>query len=318
MRYTAECVNYKIRENRFADLIAASEEKHKLQFENLVRMITESHRFSLNRNITDAVLITGPSSSGKTTASKLLAAYLTEFGFNTILISFDDYYHDLSHIRELQGKHSEESVENLDLECPEAFDIAFFRQQMGEFLSGNEITLPVYDFLRKKRIQGRTITPTDKDVIIIEGIHALNPLLTEGVNFSKTFKVYICPFDVYSVFGSDVCLRPQNIRFMRRSVRDRIDRNSSLDRTLRMWPSVRAGEERYIKPMKIHADYFFNSSLEYEICLLKHRFMKLLADSDGETQEKFRDLFPLEILEQFESVPEAEIPEDSIFREFYK
>ena len=145
-------------------MIAASEGKHKLQFENLVRMITESHSRSLNRNITDAVLITGPSSSGKTTTSRLLAAYLEEYGFHSILISFDDYYHDLAYIRQSQGKEPDEAVENLDLECPEAFDIPFFRQQMGEFLSGNPITLPVYDFLKKKRSAGKTITPTDKDV----------------------------------------------------------------------------------------------------------------------------------------------------------
>ena len=318
MRYTAERVNYNIREGRFDELIAASEGKHKLQFENLVRMITESHSRSLNRNITDAVLITGPSSSGKTTTSRLLAAYLEEYGFHSILISFDDYYHDLAYIRQLQGKEPDEAVENLDLECPEAFDIPFFRQQMGEFLSGNPITLPVYDFLKKKRSAGKTITPTDKDVIIIEGIHALNPLLTDGVNFSKMFRVYICPFDVYSVYGSDGCIRPQDIRFMRRSVRDRVDRNSTLDRTMAMWPSVRAGEERYIKPMKIHADYFFNSSLEYEICLLKYRFMKMLDELDEETRQNFAQTFPLDILAQFDSVAEAEIPEGSIFREFYK
>lgn len=318
MRYTAERVNYSVKENRFDDLIAASEGKHKLQFENLVRMITESHGRSLNRNITDAVLITGPSSSGKTTTSKLLAGYLEDYGFNTILISFDDYYHDLEYIRKLQGKAPDEDVENLDLECPEAFDIGFFRQQMGEFLSGNPITLPVYDFIQKKRVPGKTITPTDKDVIIIEGIHALNPLLTDGVNFSKMFKVYICPFDVYGVYGSSECIRPQDIRFMRRSVRDRVDRNSSLDRTMGMWSSVRAGEERYIKPMKVYADYFFNSSLEYEICLLKYRFMKMLEELEPETQKNFAQDFPLHILEQFESVAEAEIPEGSIFREFYK
>lgn len=318
MKYTSERINKVVADNRYNDLIAASEARHTMQFENLVRMIVESHKHSLDKNITDAVLITGPSSSGKTTTSKLLSAYLKEEGFNSIIVSFDDYYHNLNTICKMQNKPEGTPAEELDLECPEAFDIKFFKKQMNEFLSGKEIILPVYDFLQKKRIPGKKITPTDRDVIILEGIHALNPVLTEGVNFSKTFKVYICPFDVYSAEGVKGIMKPADVRFMRRSVRDRVDRGADLGRTMSMWSSVRDGEEKYIKPMKVYADFFFNSSLEYEICLLKYRFMKMVRELDGENLELLKTGFPLDILDEFPEVAEADIPDISIFREFYK
>lgn len=318
MRYSSEQINKMIDDNSYQELINASEAKHILQFENLVRMITESHRHSLNKNITDAVLITGPSSSGKTTTARLLSAMLEEQGFHVILISFDDYYYNTDFIRHLQNKPADAPMEELDLECPEAFDIAYFKAQMEAFLSGASITLPRFDFMTKKRMPGRTIVPSDRDVIILEGIHALNPIVTENVKFSKTFKVYICPFDTYSSPKFKGLIKPQDIRFMRRSVRDHSDRNSDLMKTLSMWPSVRAGEEKYIKPMKAYADFFFNSSLEYEICLLKYRFMKMVKDLDADKTAALRERFPLDILETFCEIENADVPEGSIFREFYK
>lgn len=318
MRYSSERINKVVADDRYQELINASEARHILQFENLVRMITESHRHSLNKNITDAVLITGPSSSGKTTTSKLVAAMLEEQGFHVILVSFDDYYYDTDHIRKLQGKPADAPMEELDLECPEAFDIAYFKEQMGTFLSGETVTLPVFDFLSKKRVPGRTVTPSDRDVILLEGIHALNPVVTAGVPFSKMFKVYICPFDTYSAPGVKSIIKPQDVRFMRRSVRDQVDRNSDLMKTLSMWPSVRAGEEKYIKPMKAYADFFFNSSLEYEICLLKYRFMKMVKALEPSQLEELKVHFPLDVLESFCEIEQADVPEGSIFREFYK
>ena len=318
MKYWAERINKIVENNNYPYLVSASESRHTMQFENLVRMIVESHKHSLDKNITDAVLITGPSSSGKTTTSKLLSAYLKEEGFNVIIVSFDDFYYDMTKICQLQNKPEDTNVEDLDLECPEAFDIVYFKELMNEFLSGKEIVLPKYDFLLKKRVPGKKITPTDRDVIIVEGIHALNPMLTDGVNFSKTFKVYICPFDNYSAEGIEGTIRPENIRFMRRSVRDNVDRGSDLSKTMGMWPSVREGEDKYIKPMKQYADFFFNSSLEYEICLLKPRFIKMVEELPKDNLIELKSFFPLGILMAFKDVNEAIVPEISIFREFYK
>ncbi len=318
MNYSSEHLNRIVKDNKFKDLIELSEARHIMQFENLVRMIVESHRHSLEKNITDAVLITGPSSSGKTTTSRLLSSYLKNEGFNTILVSFDDYYHDLDDICKMQNKPLGTKADQLDLECPEAFDIEYFKNQMNDFLRGKEITLPRYDFLDKKRKDGNRIVPTDRDVIIVEGIHALNPILTDGVNFSKLFKVYICPFDNYFVPGREGLIYPKDIRFMRRSIRDRVDRGSSLINTMNMWQSVRNGEETYIKPMKKFADFFFNSSLEYEICLLKYRFTEMLNEIDKNELLELNKMFPFELLKHFPDVANALIPETSIFREFYK
>ena len=113
-------------------------------------------------------------------------------------------------------------------------------------------------------------------------------------------------------------MKPQDVRFMRRSVRDRADRNADIIKTMNMWPSVRAGEEKYIKTMKIYADYFFNSSLEYEICLLKYRFMKMVNQLDDRQKQRLALEFPLDVLEAFPEIEEAAVPEGSIFREFYK
>ena len=318
MKYWAERINKIVEDNKYDDLIAASESRHIMQFENLVRMIVESHKHSLNKNITDAVLITGPSSSGKTTTSKLLSAYLKDDGFNVIMVSFDDFYHDMNTICKLQNRAPDTPTEELDLECPEAFDILYFKELMNEFLNGNEVVLPKYDFIQKKRVQGKKIVPTDRDVIIVEGIHALNPLLTEGVNFSKTFKVYICPFDFYGAEGVTGNIRPENVRLMRRSVRDRVDRGADLSKTMFMWASVREGEEKYIKPMKQYADFFFNSSLEYEICLLKPRFINMVQELDKDDLISLKSMFPLGVLQEYTDVEIADIPEMSIFREFYK
>ena len=319
MLYTADRINKIVREGRFNDLVENCEYKHILQYENLTRMINESHKLSLNTYLTDAVLITGPSSSGKTTFSRRLARELKERGYNPILISFDNYYHDHETIWEMQGLPYGTPAEEMDLETPDAFDIAYFRQQMNEFLSGKTVTLPEYDFLTKKRTDGVTITPTFNDIIIVEGIHGLNPLLTEGVAFHRVFRVYVCPFDVYTAGNTDgSVIIPQHIRLMRRTMRDYAERGAHISRTFGMWPKVREGEELYIKPMKKYADFFFNSAFEYEICLLKYRFTRLLDMLDDGMRSMIDELIPFDVLDAFTEVHEAVIPENSLFKEFYK
>jgi len=141
--------------------------------------------------------------------------------------------------------------------------------------------------------------------------------LTEGLEFARTIGVYICPFDSYSIPGKGE-ITSREIRLMRRSLRDHVHRNSSIMDTLEMWPSVRAGEERYIKPMKQYADFFFNSSFEYEICILKARIEEAIHHLSDEELLKLKQYLPLELLSEFHSCPEANIPEESIFNEFYR
>ncbi len=294
-------------------LIQVAESRHTLQFEQLRRLINFSCTRTIGNHLTAAVLVTGPSSSGKTTFSNRLDRLMEEDGFHCTVISIDDYYLPREEIRRRQPDAAKP-----DYECLEAFDVAFFQEQMRAFLSGETIHLPRYDFKIGDRVDsGITLAPTEKDLLIIEGIHAMNPKLTEGLEFARTIGVYICPFDSYSIPGKGE-ITSREIRLMRRSLRDFVHRNSSIMQTLEMWPSVRAGEERYIKPMKQYADFFFNSSFEYEICILKARIEEAIKSLTPEERHKLEQYLPLELLSVFHSCKEINIPEDSIFNEFYR
>lgn len=321
MLYSAEHVNRYIRENRFDELIAFSEARHQLQFEMLFNEIHVADMDCANDFHTDVVMVTGPSSSGKTTFSNLLARYLTEDGYNCTVVSIDDYYLNRETImkRQLANGRVPAHEHDFDYETLDAFDVPFFKKQMRAYLRGEEITLPSYNFTTGKREIGtQKLISTKKDMIIVEGIHALNPELIRGVDFSHVFKVYICPFDSYTdKADGEVLLLPRQIRFMRRAIRDHVKRGSSLLNTMGMWPSVRNGEEKYIKPVKKYADFFFNSSFEYEIAFLKAGIGRLYERLTLEEKEEFEKFIPAVTLRPFLPKQDFEIPADSIFNEFF-
>lgn len=178
MNYSAESINKYIYDGKFDELIEISEKRHKDQFKELQSMIREANKNVISDQVTEAVLITGPSSSGKTTFAHLVADMLKEDDYECTVISFDNYYKDREEIHEMQKAKgfipSEES--DYDYETLDAFDVDFFRKQMNEYLSGKEIVLPKYDFKLGKRVPGDVVLyPAKKDMLIIEGIHALNP-----------------------------------------------------------------------------------------------------------------------------------------------
>ncbi|MBO4327049.1 MAG: hypothetical protein J5950_07240, partial [Clostridia bacterium] len=196
MFYKAQHVN-KYASGDIDELIYFAEARTKLQFEML---LSEIHVADVNchESITDLVLVTGPSSSGKTTFSKLLSSKLTDDGYNCTVISLDNYYHDRSFLEAeaiKAGKQPRDKMD-LDFECIEAFNVERFKNDMNSFIAGNSVNMPEYDFNIGKSVdKGNTITPTDKDMIIVEGIQSLNPVLIEGIDFHRVFRVYICPFD---------------------------------------------------------------------------------------------------------------------------
>lgn len=313
MKFYPQDINEYFANGQMDRLIQVAESRHTLQFEQLRRLISFSCTSTLRSHLTAAVLVTGPSSSGKTTFSKRLCNLMEQDGFHCTVISIDDYYLSREEIRSRQP-----DAVKPDYEILEAFDVAYFQQQMNAFLAGQAIRLPRYDFKLGHRVDsGITLVPTEKDLLIVEGIHAMNPKLTEGLSFARTIGVYICPFDSYVVPGSGE-ITSREIRLMRRSLRDHVHRNSSIMETLDMWPSVRAGEERYIKPMKQYADFFFNSSFEYEICILKTRIEKAIRELNEEECARLGQYLPLELLSAFHSCENANIPEESIFNEFYR
>ena len=313
MKFYPQDINEYFANGQVDRLIQVAESRHTLQFEQLRRLITFSCTKTLGNHLTAAVLVTGPSSSGKTTFSKRLCRLMEREGFHCTVISIDDYYLSRQEIQRRQPDAVKPDYERL-----EAFDVAFFQEQMAAFLKGDAIHLPRYDFKIGDRVDsGITLEPTEKDLLIIEGIHAMNPKLTEGLAFARTIGVYICPFDSYLIPGQGE-ITSREIRLMRRSLRDYVHRNSSIMQTLEMWPSVRAGEERYIKPMKKYADFFFNSSFEYEICILKTRIEKAIHELTEEERNQLSQYLPLELLNAFHSCENANIPEESIFNEFYR
>ncbi len=320
MNYSAERINNYIRENRFGELIEISEQRHRKQFEELREMIRNANKDVQHEKVTEAVLITGPSSSGKTTFAHLVAEMLSEDGYDCTVISFDNYYKDRAEIQKMHLESGFVPTEenDYDYETLDAFDVEFFKKQMNEYLAGNKIVLPKYDFTTGTRVPGDIVLkPTEKDMLIIEGIHALNPALRTGVDFMFSFNVYICPFDFFGADQNEQVIRPQELRFMRRAVRDSVKRGATLRRTMEMWPNVRRGEEKFIKPMKAYTDFFFNSSLEYEIAYLKKKIFEMRDELDEEGKQMLEKFVPVRTLEYFDGIDGFEIPDKSIFNEFY-
>ncbi len=321
MFYKAQHVN-KYVSGEIDELIGFAEARNTLQFEML---LNEIHVADINchESITDLVLVTGPSSSGKTTFSNLLADKLTDDGYKCTVISLDNYYHDRDHLikEAIKAGRKPKNKMDIDFECIEAFNVERFKTDMNTFIAGEPVRMPEYDFNTGKSLESDVVlTPTEKDMIIVEGIQSLNPQLIEGIDFHRVFRVYICPFDYYqgSYHGETVSINPKQIRFMRRAIRDKAHRNSPLSLTISMWSGVREGEEKYIKPMKQYADFFFNSSFEYEIAYLKYKIMPLYEELSDEEKLKFTRIISPDSLAPFKTIEKLNLPSDSIFREFYQ
>lgn len=318
MNYAAEKINAYIESGRLEELIEVSEERHDVQYEQLIRLVEASH--PKKSDFTGAIFITGPSSSGKTTGAKRIGKMLQAAGYCAPVISIDDYYRSREEIRriEIGAGTVPEDAENLDYETVDAFDVPFFRDQMRAFLAGEEIALPRYDFLRGERTDsGRRIGRTGNDVLIVEGIQAMNPVLSGNLGFGKSIHLYICPFDIFCADGGEKVVTTQQLRFMRRCIRDIAQRGADAEETLGMWGAVRAGEEKYIKPMKKFADFFFNSTLEYEIVFYRKRMFEIVQELPEEIASRLAETAGLDALRYFLPQDAFQVPEGSIFREFY-
>lgn len=258
-----------------------------------------------------AVMLAGPSSSGKTTSANRLATQLRVHGKKPILMSLDDYYIDRDKIAPgPDGK--------LDLEHINTIDTDLFRRHLKELLMGQEIELPTFDFITgRRKWNGHKMQLQPETVIIVEGLHALNPvLLPDDLDPGLVFKFYVSALlplnlDDHNRIPSSL------LRLMRRTVRDLESRGSSVERTMSMWDSVRRGEHRWIFPFQEKADVIFNTSTVYELAVLKrHIYPLLTAVSPEETcYEQVRSL--VKILNYvLEADVDDEIPPTSLVREF--
>lgn len=255
------------------------------------------------------VLIAGPSSSGKTTFSHRLSIQLRTYGMNPHPIALDDYFVN----REDTPK---DENGNYNFECLEAIDIKKFNEDMNKLLTGESVELPQFNFKTGKReYHGNVKKLGPEDILVIEGIHGLNPATTFSMPDESKFKVYISALTSLNIDEHNR-IPTTDGRLLRRMVRDARTRGTSAQGTIKMWPSVRRGEEAYIFPFQEGADEMFNSVLIYELAVLKQYAEPLLFGIKKGEAEYYEAKRLLKFLEYFQGIDSQNVPANSICREF--
>ena len=256
------------------------------------------------------ILIAGPSSSGKTTFAQRLCTQLRVNGLKPIYLGTDDYFVDREFVsKDAKGEYTFEDLE--------AVDVALFNDHMNRLLAGEEVDVPIYDFITGKKEFGKRLTKISADQpIVIEGIHGLNEKLTEEISAEAKFKIYISPLTQINIDEHNR-IPTTDARLLRRIVRDSQFRNYPAQRTIKMWKKVREGEDKNIFPYNGEADVLFNSVHLYELAVLKKYAQPLLSDIGAEEPEYTEATRLLKFLRLFETVgDDSSIANNSILREF--
>lgn len=291
-----EKINREASENVYR-LIDRGEERYLDQVRDIAKEI------KLNEK--KIVLVSGPSSAGKTTTSEKIFNELKNMGVNSLVLNMDEFFFDIDSVPLREDGFA-------DIESMIAVDVATIRKCLGEILTKGETFTPQYDFFTHKRKKEWILRKFAKhEVIIMEGIHALNPKIIEGLELDKIYKVYVhCSTDF--IFKKKKLFHARQLRLLRRIVRDERDRSVPVDETLNLWSEVCKGEDRNIRPFKETADYMLNSTHSYEPLLYK--------DLLSERFEKLKQLPEIEVfLEKFKlcaTIPKRFVPKDSLLREF--
>ena len=286
-------------------MIKIAEAFHERKFAEVADAIQEAHR---TRGVR-MVLISGPSSSGKTTSAKRLGLQLGVLGLRPVMISLDDYFVE-------REKTPRDENGQYDYEALEAIDLELFNDHLHRLLQGQSVDIPRYDFITGRRTQHDTpLTLDERSILIIEGIHGLNPRLTPSVPDAVKFKIYISCFTSVAMDNLSRIATTDN-RLLRRLTRDYRQRGADALQTLSRWASVRRGEERHIFPYQENADVMFNSSLFYEISVLRPFAEKILREVPDTVPEFDEARRMLKFLDNFIPIPSDEIPPTSILREF--
>lgn len=302
MNNRIEYINELARDNPQA-LVARAE----LRYRNIVNNIAERALDEPGRKI---VMLSGPSSSGKTTTARRLADTFTSLGMDTHVISLDDFYLN----REQIPGYGEG---NPDYETVEALDLPYLSETLQSLMSGAETDMPSFDFTVGRRSDKyNTLTLDKNDAVIVEGLHALNPVIASGLDTHRVMKIYInVSSRIYDNKGK-IILNRRNIRFVRRMIRDYNFRASSVNNTFQLWDNVLRGEELYLFPYKDFADFRINSIHLCEPCLFRDTAIELLesAELDDEFQSDARRL--INSLKKFQPLSSELVPKDSLLREF--
>lgn len=282
-----------------AAFIRETDEAYRAQLTRIAEHICVCHE---QRPI---VLISGPSGSGKTTTARMLERILDRMGVESHTLSMDNYFLSLTEeeIRLVdEGK--------LDLESPARVDADLLHRQLAAMVRGETVALPVYDFVNSRRVDsGKTLTRGKNEIVILEGIHALNPDVVRLPDENMT-KLYISVRT--RVTCDDITLHPSKIRLLRRMLRDRVGRGRRPEETLSLFAAVQRGEARYIMPYKHRADFDIDTFIAYELGVYKKAFMENLAHLHDDPE-----MDPvLSVLEHAEEIDESLVPRESLIREF--
>lgn len=296
-------LNQYIMNGEISDYIKVAEALHEKKVAAIADMIT--HRHFTPR----VILIAGPSSSGKTTFSKRLAIQLRVNGFKPLAISLDDYFVD-------REKTPKDENGDYDFEVLEAINYELFQSHLNDLLSGKEIELPKFDFKTgRSSPSGRKLLLEDDQLIIVEGIHGINPKLTDSVDQKHKFKIYISPLTQLNLHRHDR-VPSSDTRVLRRIVRDSLFRGYRAHDTLKQWKSVRAGENKNIFPFQESADVIFNSALFYELSVLKLFAERELLRVPREHFMYAESQRLLKFLSYFLPLESEVAPRNSILKEF--
>ncbi|AIO18889.1 Uridine kinase [Candidatus Izimaplasma bacterium HR1] len=294
-------LNRHVEKDSVVDFVHMCEAKHNAMLTEIGDLIKDNDDIRL-------IAIAGPSSSGKTTFSNRLRIELMTRGLKPVTISLDDYYLNREDIpTDKNGK--------VDLEHINTLDIELFNQNMTDLIKGIEVEMPVFDFTTKRRGGYRKLKVGTDNPIIIEGIHALNDKLTSSIPHEQTFKIYISP-QLQMNLDDHNPISITNVRLLRRIVRDKQFRNASALRTIGMWESVRAGEFKWIYPNQEHADYVYNSGLQYELSVLKKYALPTLKEIANDSEFYITANRLIKFLKYFVDIPDEHVPCNSLLREF--
>jgi len=295
-------INAKSKSDEVSNLIMLAEALQEKKVIKITEMITEHKELKI-------ILISGPSSSGKTTFSKRLALQLNLAGIKPVNISLDDYYVD-------REKSPRDENGEYDYEHIEALDLPLLNEQLQAMLDGKEVVLPKYSFTTGRSFnEGVPTKLHDNEVLVVEGIHALNPRLTKLIDDKVKFKVYVSALTTISLDNHNYIPTSDN-RLIRRIVRDYNYRGTSAEESINRWESVRRGEDKWIYPFQEEADAMFNSSLLFELAVLKPFIERILKEVKHNCDAYVEARRLLKFLSYIKGINSRKIPPTSLLREF--
>ena len=297
-------LNLAIEKGRSQDIILVSEAMQEKQVAKIAEKIAGGYKEGIR-----IVLISGPSSSGKTTFCKRLQVQLTTNLLHPVGISLDDYF--LNREDTPKDEHGEYDFESLY-----ALDLPYFNKDLKKLLSGEEIELPTFNFETGQRVfKGKKLKLRENSILVIEGIHALNPELTEFIDDKYKYRVYVSVLTSISLDNHNWIPTTDN-RLLRRIIRDYRFRGYSAEDTINRWPSVRRGEDKWIFPYQENADAMFNSAMLYELAALRKFAEPILAQVPESSKANAEAYRLLRFLRYFNYIPTEELPGTSLLREF--